>query len=283
MNHQEGFFRNAQNLQIYHQSWLPEDEPVAVFMLIHGLAEHSGRYSNVVNHFVPRGYAIYSHDHIGHGKSEGTRLYVERFQDFLDPLKTYYEMIASRHPGKPIFLAGHSMGGLISATYLLDHQDSFTGAILSGPSVKVPDHIPPAIITTGKLLSKVIPKFGLMQLESGGISRDPAVVQAYIHDPLVSTRKMTARLAAELLNATNRIAHDANKISLPILIVHGGSDRLVEPEGSRSFYNRIQSTDKTIRIYDGLYHEVFNEPEHEKVLKDVEIWLEKRLTGKAEE
>jgi alpha-beta hydrolase superfamily lysophospholipase len=254
MNHQEGFFRNAQNLQIYHQSWLPEDEPTAVLMLIHGLAEHSGRYSNVVNHFVPMGYAIYSHDHIGHGKSEGTRLYVERFQDFLNPLKTYYEMIASRHPGKPIFLAGHSMGGLISATYLLDHQDSFTGAILSGPSVKAPDHISPAIITAGKFLSKVIPKFGLMQLESDGISRDPAVVQAYIRDPLVSTRKMTARLAAELLNAMNRIALEANKISLPILIVHGGSDKLVEPEGSRLFYNRIQSTDKTIRIYDGLYH-----------------------------
>ncbi len=277
MKYQEDFFKSNKPLRIYYQGWLPETEPKAVFMLIHGLAEHSGRYSNVVNRLVPSGYAVYGHDHIGHGKSEGRRLYVERFEDLTDTLHTFYEKIKTWHPDKPIFLLGHSMGGLIGTVYLLDFQSDFSGAILSGPSVKVPDHISPATIIVGKILSKLLPEFGLMQLESSSISRDPAVVQAYIHDPLVCTGKMSARLAAELLKATHRVTIEASKISLPILIVHGGADKLVDPDGSQTFYEKLKSTDKTIRIYDRLYHEVFNEPEHEQVLKDIAVWIEERL------
>jgi alpha-beta hydrolase superfamily lysophospholipase len=277
MTHQEGFFKGPHDSRIYYQAWLPETPPKAVLLIVHGLAEHCGRYMNVVNHFVPLGYAVYGFDHLGHGKSDGPRVYVERFQDFLDTIKTYYDMIQAWQPGKPIFLVGHSMGGLISAVYLLDHQQDFAGAVLSGASVKVPDHISGATIMAGKVFSKLLPKFGILKLEADGVSRDPAVVQAYINDPLVCTGKITARLAGELLGATQRVTVEAEKITLPILILHGGADKLVECDASKTFYDRIRSAAKTLKIYPGLYHEVFNEPERGMFSGDVEGWVEERL------
>jgi alpha-beta hydrolase superfamily lysophospholipase len=261
-------------VDIYYQCWLPEDRPKAILLIVHGLAEHSGRYMNVVNHFVPLGYGVYGIDHVGHGKSAGKRVYVRRFQDFTDSLKTYLDMIREWHPQQPLFLVGHSMGGLIGAVYLLDYRTELAGAVLSGPSVKIPDNISPAVVFVGRVLSALMPAFGLIQLEAEGVSRDPAVVQAYISDPLVYTGKTTARLAAEMLQAMKRVSAEGARITLPVLILQGGADRLVDPEGARMLHNLVQSTDKAIKVYDGFYHEVFNEPEHGQVMKDVEMWLE---------
>jgi len=275
MNHQEGDFKGIRDLKIYYQCWLPEKDPKAVLFIVHGLAEHSGRYMNLVNHFVPLGYAIYGVDHIGHGKSDGLRVYVEQFEDFTDTLKDFSHMIRDWQPKKPLFLIGHSMGGLISSIFLLDHQDELSGAVLSGPSVKVPD-MSSVTILAGKLFSTLMPKLGLLALEADGVSRDPAVVQAYLNDPLVYTGKITARLAAELLKAMKRAEVDASKITLPILIAQGSEDRLVDPDGAQMLHDTVGSVDKTLKIYDGLYHEIFNEPEHHKVLGDIETWLESR-------
>lgn len=277
MKHQEGFFKGVRDTRIYYQCWLPKGESKAVLLIVHGLAEHSGRYMNVVNHFVPLGYAVYGIDHLGHGKSDGTRVYVERFEDYTDTLKRYFDMVRDWQLERPIFLVGHSLGGAISALYLFDHQTGLTGAVLSGPAVKVPDNIPPAVAFVGKVLATLIPKFGVMGLEADGVSRDPAVVQAYRNDPLVYTGKITARLGAEYLKAMQRISADAGKITLPILIIQGSADKLVDPDGAHMLYATVSSIDKTIKIYDGFYHEVFNEPEHEQVLRDVETWLEAHL------
>lgn len=274
MKHQEGFFKGVRGADIYYQGWLPEGEPKAVLLIVHGLAEHSGRYENVVNHFVPLGYAIYGIDHLGHGKSDGKRVYVKRFNDYTNTLKAYFDKVRGSQPGKPIFLVGHSMGGLISAVYLLDHQAELAGAVLSGPAVKIPSNVTPATIFVGKILSALIPKSGLVALEADGVSRDPAVVQAYVNDPLVHRGKMTARLAAEMLKAMQTVSNQATRITLPILILQGSADRLVNPAGAQMLYDAVSSADKGIKIYDGFYHEVFNEPEHDKVLQDVEIWLE---------
>ena len=274
MKHREGFFKGVGNADIYYQCWLPEDPPKAILLIVHGLAEHCGRYMNVVNHFVPLGYGVYGIDHVGHGKSAGKRVYVRRFQDFTDTLKTYFDMIREWHAEEPVFLVGHSMGGLIGAVYLLDRQAELAGAVLSGPSVKVPDNISPAIVFVGSVLSALMPKFGLIQLEAEGVSSDPAVVRAYVSDPLVFTGKATARLAAEMLQAMKRVTAEGAGITLPILIIQGGADRLVDPEGARMLYDLVRSADKSIKVYDGFYHEVFNEPEHGQVMKDVEVWLE---------
>ena len=277
MQHQDGFFKGVRDANIYYQAWLPDSDPRAVLLIVHGLAEHCGRYMNVVDHFVPRGYAVYGLDHIGHGKSDGTRVYVERYTDYTDTLKTFFDMVRAWQPEQPIFLVGHSMGGLIAASYLLDHQADFAGAVLSGPGVKAPDDISAVTIFLGKTLSNIAPKTGVLSLDANGVSRDPAVVQAYVNDPLVYTGKTTARLAAELLKEMQRVTTESGAITLPILIVQGGADKLVDPAGAQMLYDSVSSSDKTLHVYDGFYHEVFNEPERERVLADVETWLEAHI------
>jgi len=273
MNHIEGGFKGVRNAHIYYQAWLPEGNVRAVLLIVHGLGEHCGRYMNAVNHFVPLGYAVYGLDHIGHGKSEGTREFVERFEDYTNTLTIYYNMVKGWQTDKPIFLLAHSMGGLIALSYLLDHQADFTGAVVSAPLIKVSDSISQATVIMAKILSALTPKVGLLALDATGISRDPEVVRAYANDPLVFHGKTPARLAAESLKAMLRVTAEAGRISLPFIVVQGGEDRLVDPAGAQMLYDRASSVDKTIRAYDGLYHEVFNEPERALVLKDVETWL----------
>jgi acylglycerol lipase len=277
MRHEEGFFKGVRDADIYHRCWLPEGEPRAVLLIVHGLAEHCGRYANVVDHFVPQGYAVYGVDHIGHGRSDGTRAHVKRFADFIDVLKTYVDMVREWQPGRPVFMIGHSLGALIGAVYLLDHRSELAGAILSGPLVKVPDSISPLTVTLSRILSVLLPRLGVAGVDAEGVSRDPAVVDAYISDPLVHTGKTTARLGCEILRAMRRIADGAPDITLPLLVLQGSEDRLVPPDGAEMLYRAAGSGDKMLRIYDGLHHEIYNEPEHPRVLGDVAAWIEERL------
>jgi len=279
VNHEEGFFDSAAGRN-YWQAWLPDGTQRAALLLIHGLAEHSGRYANLVGHLVPRGYAVWAVDHTGHGKSAGQRGYIERFDRFLDPVKHLFDVIRRHQPDAPVFLAGHSMGGLIGAAFLLEHQDGLAGAILSGPAVKVPDNISPAVIFAGRMLSAVLPRAGILALDASGVSRDPEVVRAYVEDPLVHTGKTTARLGAEMLSAMRRVMGEAHRIRLPLLVLQGGADKLVDPDGARQLHARAGSADKTLKVYDGLYHEVYNEPERGRVLADVAAWLEARLPAR---
>jgi acylglycerol lipase len=274
MKHTEGTFKSVRDLNIYYQAWLPEGDVKAVLFVVHGLGEHCGRYTNVVNHFVPLGYAVYGLDHIGHGKSDGGREQVERFEDFTEPLTTYYNMVKGWQPGKPIFILGHSLGGLITSYYLLDHQADFKGAIISAPAIKIGEDIPQATITMSKVLSAIAPKAGVLALDATAISRDPEVVKTYVNDPLVFHGKTPARLAAEMLKAMQRVTTEVDKISLPFITIQGSADKLVDHAGTQMLYDKAASKDKTIKLYDGFYHEVFNEPERAIVLKDVETWLQ---------
>jgi len=274
MNHQEGYFEGVRGSRIYYQSWTPDGEAKAVLLIVHGLAEHSGRYLNVVNHFVPLGYAVYGIDHLGHGKSDGTRVFVKSFDDYLDVLKIYLSMVEGWQPGKPIFLVGHSMGGLVAPLFVLAHKPSLAGLILSAPLTKVPDSIPSMLVFMSTLLSSIIPKFGVDELDAENISRDPAVVRAYDEDPLVYRGKTTARLGAELLKGMQRLQAEASGIDLPALLMQGSMDKLVDPGDAQLLHDLISSSDKTLKIYPGLYHEIFNEPERDQVLADVQTWIE---------
>ena len=277
MHHNENYFKNHKKQKIFYQSWIPDADIKAILLVVHGLAEHSGRYENIIHHFVPKGYAVYAYDHPGHGKSHGDRCYIDRFDDFLMTLESFSGLVRKRFQKTPVFLLGHSMGGAISAAYLTTRQDDFSGAVLSGPAVMISDEMSKISLMMGKVMSVLAPKSGLLQLNADGVSRDPEVVNAYESDPLVYRGKITARLFGELFSAISRTLGNAYKITLPILIVQGGEDKLVPAKGAGLFGEKIRSVDKTIKIYEGLYHEVFNEPEHKEVLTDVENWLEKHL------
>jgi alpha-beta hydrolase superfamily lysophospholipase len=277
MKHEQGKFRGARNAEIFQQSWLPDGEVQAVLLVVHGIGEHSGRYMNLVNHFVPLGYAVYALDHFGHGNSDGTRMFVERFADFTDTLKIYFDQIRAWQPGKQVFMVAHSMGGLIGCSYLLDYQNELAGAIISAPAIKVSDSISPVTILAGLIFSSIAPKLGLLALDASTICSDPAVVQAYLDDPLVYNGKVTARLAAEMLGAMRRVTSEVGTIRLPLLIVQGAADRLVDPGGAKMLYEQSASPDKTHKVYEGFYHEVLNEPGRAQVLADIQVWLEKHI------
>jgi alpha-beta hydrolase superfamily lysophospholipase len=277
MNHQEGFFEGVRGSRIYYQSWTPEGDAKAVLLIAHGLAEHSGRYMNVVNHFVPLGYAVYGIDYLGHGKSDGPRTFVQTFDDYLNTLETYHSMVEDWQPSKPIFLVGHSMGGLVAPLFVLAHGPNLAGMIISGPASKVPDYVSQLVIFMGKLLSTILPKVGVQSVDADGVSRDPVVVQAYENDPLVYRGKATARLAAELLKAMERLRLEAAEIVMPVLIMQGSEDKLVDPDGAQLLHDIIGSSDKTLKIYPGLYHEIFNEPERNQVFADMQAWLEEHI------
>ncbi len=272
-----GTFQGVRATPLHYQAWLPEAEPRATVLIVHGLGEHCGRYGNLVHHLAPLGYALYGLDHVGHGRSGGPREGVERFADYTDTLHLYVEMVRGWQPDAPLYLLGHSLGGLIAACYLLEHQDACAGAILSAPLIVPGNSVSSATILIARVLSTLAPRLGVAPLDVSALSRDPQVVERYVQDPLVYHGKTPARLGAELLKAMQRVTGSLERITLPLLIVQGGADRLVSPSGAQMLYERVGSPDKTLRVYPELYHEVFNEPERAQVLNDVAQWLEARI------
>jgi alpha-beta hydrolase superfamily lysophospholipase len=277
MQHNEGKFTGRNNFNLYYQSWVPDGKPIALLIIVHGIAEHSGRYANVVNYFVPKGYAVYSFDLRGHGKSDGIRSHVERFSYYLDDLKTFCDKVRDENKTAKIFLVGHSMGSTIALDYAVEHQSELNGLIVSGTTLKAGNSVTKVSILMAKILSVVMPKMGVAALDANGISRDKAVVAAYINDPLVYTGKLRARWGAELLKTMNKLQSQISALSLPILILQGTADRISDPSGSKMLFDGVGSKDKTLKLYEGFYHEIFNEPERQQVFLDVEKWLKLHL------
>jgi len=277
MQQKEGNFKGKGNSNLYWRCWLPDGKPKAIIVAVHGLGEHISRYDNLVNHVVPRGYAIYGLDHFGHGKSTGQRVYVDRFQVFVDDLKTFYDMVAKDNPGFKIFMLGHSMGGLIAGEYTAQHQQDLAGLILSAPLFSPGASVSPAVISMARVLSVITPKMGVQALDSAHLSHDKAIVEAYDNDPLVYRGKITARLGSEMFTTIAKFEKEMPAITLPVLIMQGSEDKLVDQAGSKTFYAKAGSKDKTLKIFDGLYHEIFNEPEKEKVFAVLDAWLDGHL------
>jgi alpha-beta hydrolase superfamily lysophospholipase len=262
---------------IYYQSWMPDERARAVFVLAHGAAEHSGRYDRFARHFVERGYGVVALDFPGHGRSDGTPGHVDRFSDFVDALDAVRARVSKDLAGVPQILLGHSMGGLIATTYLLENPPGLVGCVLSGPAIATdiePGAFQMAMI---RFLSRAFPKFGALRLDADGVSRDPEEVKRYVEDPLNHTGKLSARLVSELFESMNQVQEEAPRITIPLLILHGGADSMASPRGSELLAERAGSSDKTLEIYPELYHEIFNEPEREQVFADIERWCDAHL------
>lgn len=273
MKHDEGWLRAPSGPSLYYQSWTPDSDCAAILLVAHGLAEHSGRYEHFAAFFVARGYAVFAVDHLGHGKSDGDRCHIDRFSEYTDGISLLLARAQDESPDIPVLMVGHSMGGLIATRFLIDRQADLAGCVLSGAAVM------PAVELTSiqrllmRIFARVLPKLRVMQLDASEVSRDPAVVDRYRKDPLVFTGKVTARLAEQLFNTMAWIEDKLAAIDLPMLILHGSADGLTLVEGSKMLHREISSRNKKLIIYEGLYHEIYNEPEREDVMTDVADWL----------
>ena len=267
----------AAGASLFQQRWLPDTKARAVIILVHGYDEHSGRYRHFAEHCVNRGLAVLALDHWGHGKSTGVNGFVPRFSVYHDGLDALLTDIPDDLANVPKILVGHSLGGLIAATYLLEHQARFQAAILSGPAIKAAEEPSAMLKALSKILSRLTPKLGVIGLDENAVSRDPQVVADYLADPLVSGQKISARLGLEMMKRMEQIQAEAGKITLPLLLLHGSEDSLAAPEGSTFLHENVSSSEKKLTIYPGLYHEIFNEPEKEQVLSDMTDWIDRIL------
>jgi acylglycerol lipase len=276
---QSGFLAGAVSPggpRIFWQAWLPEGAPRAVIVLVHGASEHSGRYAHVAAGLVADGFSVYALDHRGHGRSEGRRAVIDRLGNAVADVDQLVLQTRERHPDVPVFMLGHSMGGTIALAYALRHQDRLAGMILSGPLAAL-EAAPAPLRLIGRLLSAVAPGAPLIAIDATLVSRDPAVVEDYVADPLNYHGKLPARTVSELAAAIDDFPGQVAAITIPVLIAYGTADRLAPPAGSQMLDQRIGSADKTVKPYAGLFHEILNEPEREAVLGDVRGWLADRL------
>jgi alpha-beta hydrolase superfamily lysophospholipase len=257
---------------LFRRAWLPPD-PWAALLVVHGYAEHSGRYEDLGAWFAARGLAVHAYDHRGHGRSEGTRCHVDRFDELLDDADRMLERVRGEHPELPIALLGHSMGGLVVAAFLADRRPPVAAAVTSGAALAVGPGVSRARVAAARLVRRLAPRLALGSgLDPAGLSRDPEVVRRYVEDPLVY-RTMTSSLAVELLAAIPRVAARAVEVQVPVLLLHGSEDPLCPIEGSRAFHGGVRVPGSAFRAYPGLRHEIFNEPEREQVFADLLAWL----------
>jgi alpha-beta hydrolase superfamily lysophospholipase len=278
LQHQSGHFDGAGGVDIFWQAWLPDAEPRAVVGLAHGASEHSGRYAWTGEQLAARGYALYALDHRGHGQSGGPRAVVDSIGNVVADVGTLLSLAAVQSGGgaKP-FLLGHSLGGLIALAFATRRQEEIEGLIVSAP-VAVLEAASPVQRLAGHVLSVVAPKLGVYAIDSSTVSRDPAVVRDYDADPLNYHGKLPARTVHEMAGEVGRFPESLARITVPLLVQVGTSDKLVPPASSELVYERASSEDKTIKRYDGLYHEILNEPEREAVVADTLAWLDAHTT-----
>jgi acylglycerol lipase len=268
----EDTFRGANGLRIFWRAWLPEGDPVAIVAIVHGVSEHSGRYAHVAADLVGHGYAVYALDHRGHGLSEGDRCVIDRLEHAVSDIDSLISIARDRHPDTKVFVLGHSLGGCLSLAHSLRHQDELDGLILSAP-VAVLESASAAMRAVARLLSSVVPRLGVYDVDTEAISTDPRVVADYREDPLVYHRKVPVRTLAEATAEIETFPDRLPSLKLPLLALHGAADTIVPPAASRLVEERAGSTKKQLVIYPGLRHEILNEPERQTVLADIRGWL----------
>lgn len=271
-----GELSGVSGVKLFYQGWLPDGDPVARLFVSHGLNEHGGRYAPIAEALAARGFAVWALDQVGHGRSEGVRSYVERFDIFIDDTVTFMDCVP---PANTTFVYGNSMGSTVALRLAQRFPERVDGLVLTGTALLAGASIPRWLIAVGSLLSTVAPRLRVMALPEGTLSHDPAVSAAIDSDPLVYTGKVTARLGAELLRTMADLLDNLQTIHTPMLIMHGSEDRLTDPRGSALLYERAGAVDKTLKLWEGMYHEIHNEP----AVKDAVIammgdWMAARLS-----
>jgi alpha-beta hydrolase superfamily lysophospholipase len=271
----EEWLDGAGGLRIFNRSWRPEGNIRGVVVLSHGFNSHSGYYIWTAQQLAGSGLAVYALDYRGRGKSDGERYYVETFADYQGDLDLTVRLARSREPGLPIFILGHSAGGVVACNYVLDNQRQIAGLICESFAYRVP--APDFALAVLRGLAHLAPHAHVLKLPKKDFSRDPKVVQALIDDPLLANEVQPTRTVAEMVRADERLKRDFPQFTLPLLIIHGTRDAVTRPEGSQEFYARAGSPDKTLKLYEGYFHDPLNDIGKEAVMADIRGWIEKRL------
>jgi acylglycerol lipase len=276
-----GILLGEDNVRIYYQKWLV-NEPNGVVVISHGLGEHSDRYSNIIDALRGRGISFYALDHRGHGRSGSKRGHVDQYIKYIKDLRKLVKIARRENGSTPIFLLGHSMGGLIAAKYGITYPEDIDRLILSAPALIPAVKVPMVKKIMGRLVSKIIPKLSLdNEIDANDISQNKAVVQDYIDDPL-NHSLVSARWFTEFEKTAEECLARGGEFSMPLLIIHGSFDKMVKPEGSIELFDKATSKDKDLKIFEGLYHETMNEvlTERRKVMSYLSDWILSRVKSK---
>jgi alpha-beta hydrolase superfamily lysophospholipase len=266
---------SAQGVKVFVRSWTPERPPRAVLVVAHGFNAHGGHFAWAAEQFLSAGLTVVAFDFRGRGRSDGERFYVEEIDEYVSDLTSTMALVRSRYPRLPMFLLGHSAGGVVAATYLLENQAGIAGFICESIAFQVP--APAFALAAVKGLSRLVPRLRVLTLRNEAFSRDPRAVEALNTDPLTAHERQPAITVATLVRANEQLRGQFTRITLPLLIMHGTADRVADVRGSQALYDTAGATDKTLRLYEGHYHDLLNDVGKEQVVADTQQWIVARL------
>ena len=277
ITHGTGRFSGSGGIELFRQWWRPAGgKPRAVCVNLHGLGDHSGLYAELAEALPPRGIALHAYDHRGHGRSAGQRAYIRRWDDYLGDLAAFLAIVSAEEPGLPLFVIGNSLGGLIALDFAIGRPAGLHGVIAAAPPLGAVG-VPPILMALGRVMSRIWPRFSLeVGMDLSGLARDPAIAAELVADPLFH-RRGTARLSTEVTAAIERVQRTAAALQVPVLLLHGAADRMVPPEGTREFFQRLTVADRTLLEYPHAYHALFADLDADVVLRDLAGWIEARL------
>lgn len=266
-------------LRIFTRHWEPAGTPRASLVLCHGVLSHSGQYLRAAEAFTARGYAVTALDLRGRGQSEGERYYVEHIDDYVSDVAQAVELARHHHPDLPVYLLGHSAGGVTSVTYALDHQEKIAGLICESFAFRV--YAPDLALKLLEGASHVAPHLHVLKLKLADFSRDPEWVAQLEADPYIEGEVQPVATVAALARAGERFEREFGRITLPVLILHGTADHATRPDGSQQMFDEVGSSDKTLKFYDGYYHDLLNDLGREAVIADIADWIDARIAANA--
>ena len=272
-------FKTGDGLGIFYRSWRPATDTRGVVVIVHGFNAHSGYYAWAAGQLAGARLAVYALDLRGRGQSDGERFFVETFADYVADVASFVTLVKSREPGLPVFLLGHSAGGIVACLYTLDHQQQLSGLICESFAFRLP--APDFALAVLKGLSHLAPHAHVLHLKNEDFSRDPNVVAAMNADPLIAHETQPTKTVAQLVLADERLNQEFSRITLPVLILHGTADKAAKPTGSQTFFDNVGSTDKTLKFYDGHVHDLLNDIDKQEVMADITTWTGARLTTSA--
>jgi len=279
MTRNEGSFTGHDRLPLFEQSWVPNGRPRATVVLLHGLIEHSGCHEGTALELVRHGFSVHAMDLRGHGRSEGPRCDVRSFDQYLLDLDIFFERVSHQAGDRPLFLMGNSMGGLIVALWAILRQPQVRGLILSGPLLALANGLYPRLRHLTSFAAALVPSLRVAKIPFALLARERHVVDHFRDDPLVFHGRFTLRAGAEILRAMENVSRRAASLNVPLLILHGGADRICSPAGSSALFEKTGCIDKTFHLYEGFYHEVFDEPQRGRVLADLISWIDQHVSA----